>query len=327
MNESSNKRAVIVGVFVLVGLLALLAGILTIGNLHATFTRKMKVVSVFEDVNGLLPGSNVWFSGVKIGTVKTLKFKGKSQVEVIMNIDENAQQYIREDAKVKISTDGLIGNKIIVIFGGTSNAPEVKEGDTLRVETMLSTDDIMKTLQENNKNVLEITKDFKTISKKLANGEGSLGKLMANEDIYNNINATTRSLQLASKRTEQLTASLADFTKKLNKDGTLMNELVTDTVLFKSMSSSILELEMMADTASIMVNELKTASNNPKSAIGVLLYDQDAGKDLKGTIKNLESSTQKLDEDLEALKESFLLRGVYKKRAKKESKKQKRENK
>src|ERR1700712_1699919 len=105
MNESPNKRAIIVGVFVLVGIIFLIAGILTIGNLHQTFSTKLHVTTLFDDVNGLQKGNNIWFSGVKIGTVKKVEFYGKSQVRVIMSIDEKAQQYIRKDAKVKVSSD------------------------------------------------------------------------------------------------------------------------------------------------------------------------------------------------------------------------------
>ena len=105
MNTSPNKRAITVGVFVVLGLVFLTAGVLVIGNIHQTFTRKLRVTSLFDDVNGLQKGSNIWFSGVKIGTVKQVDFFGVSQVKVIMNIDREAQPYIRKDAKVKISTE------------------------------------------------------------------------------------------------------------------------------------------------------------------------------------------------------------------------------
>jgi phospholipid/cholesterol/gamma-HCH transport system substrate-binding protein len=320
MNESPNRRAVIVGLFVLVGIIILLGGILTVGNLHATFIKKMKVTAIFEDVNGLLPGSNVWFSGVKIGTVKKLSFYGKSQVEVELNIDKELQPYINRDSKVKIGSDGLIGNKILIIFGGTEKAGDIQEGDTLHVEKVLSTDDVMNTLQQNNKNILAITNDFKVISKRLANGEGTLGKLMTDESIYNNINATTRSLQQASVQAQQMMHTLSAFTSKLDDDGTLLNELVTDTVVFQSMAATMARLQNIADSASVMVNNLKEASNNPNSTLGVLLKDDASGERMKQTIKNLESSSQKLDEDLELLKHSFLLRGAYKKQEKEKKK-------
>ena len=320
MKESPNKRAVIVGMFVLIGVLILLAGILTVGNLHTTFTKKMKVTAVFDDVNGLLPGSNIWFSGVKIGTVKTLSFSGKSKVQVEMNIDEASQQYIRKDAMVKIGSDGLIGNKILIIYGGTVDAGEVNEGDTLRVATVLSTEEVMSTLQQNNKNILAITNDFKIISKRLVNGEGTLGKLMTDESVYDNINATTKSLQQASVKAQELMASLAEFTSKLDDEGTLMNDLVTDTVMFQNMSESIEKLQQMADSAAVMVNNLKAASEDPNSTVGVLLHDEESGAHLKATIKNLEESSVKLNEDLELLQDSFLLKGAKKRKEKEEKK-------
>jgi len=320
MSESNNKRAVIVGIFIFVGILILLGGILAIGNIKDTFTQKMSITTHFEDVNGLLPGGNVWFSGVKIGVVKRLRFYGKSQVEVILNIDKNAQQYIRKNAKVKISTDGLIGNKIIVITGGTSLADEVEEGDTLGVLKSLSTEDMMSTFQESNKNLVEITTDLKVVSKKLASGNGSISKLLNEDKVYNNIAATTASLEYSAGKTKKMMNSINDFTGNLNKKGTLVNDLVTDTVVFNSMKASFLKIQQMADTTKILISNLKAASSDTKSPVGVMLHDEETGKHLKETIKNLETSSQKLDKDLEAMQHNFLLRGYFKKEEKRKKK-------
>lgn len=318
MNDSPNKRAVVVGIFVFVGLIFFLAGILLVGNLHETFTDKMEVVSHFDEVNGLQKGNNVWFSGVKIGVVSSMEFYGKSQVQVGLKIDRKAQKYIREDAMVKISSDGLIGNKILVIYGGTGEAPEIQEGDTLKVEKSFSSEDMINTAQENNKNLLAITNDVKTITKKLAAGEGSIGKLLDDSLMYANINATIASLRKASVKADQLIGSLDTFSSGLNKKGTLANELTTDTVVFKSMKTSVLQLQQMADTASVFIANLKKASNNPNTTVGVLLHDEESGARLKETIKNLESSSAKLDEDLKAAQHNFLLRKYFKKQAKAE---------
>lgn len=313
MRESPNKRAAIVGLFVFVGLIFLVSGILMVGNLHKTFTRKVSVVAFFEDVNGLQVGNNIWFSGVKVGTVKDIHFHSRSAVEVTMNVDVKTQEYIRGDAKVKISTDGFIGNKILVIFGGSDQAAQIEEGDTLTVEKGVSQDEVLKILQESNKNLLAITTDFKSISKKAAAGEGTVGKLLNDNSLYDNANTAIQSIQQMSSKGQQLLTNLTTYSAKLNKEGTLANDLVTDTVVFNAIRSFSRQLKQIADTTAVLVTELKTISSDTTTSVGILLHDKEAGARLKATLKNLESSTRKLDIDLEAAQSSFLLRKGMKK--------------
>jgi phospholipid/cholesterol/gamma-HCH transport system substrate-binding protein len=134
--------------------------------------------------------------------------------------------------------------------------------------------------------------------------------------VYEHINAATASLQAASAKAQQLVGSLATFSSGLNKKGTLANELTTDTIVFSSVKASVMKLQQMADTAKVFITNLKQAGNNKNSSIGVLLHDEAAGAHLKETFKNLESSSKKLDEDLEAAQHNFLLRGYFKKKAK-----------
>jgi phospholipid/cholesterol/gamma-HCH transport system substrate-binding protein len=318
MNESHNKRAVVVGLFVFVGILFLVGGILIVGNLRETFTNKIEIVTVFDDVSGLQKGNNIWFSGVKIGTVSSLRFQGTSRVEVKMKIDIKTQPYIRKDAMVKTSNDGIIGNKILIIYGGTPQFAEVQEGDTLAVEKTFTSEDMINMLQENNENFLAITSDFKVISKSLANGEGTIGKLLMEDSVYANINSATASLQMASEKAQQLVSSLAIFGSNLNKKGTLAYEFTTDTVVFSSVKTSVLQLQQTVDTAAVFISNLNQAGSNPNTSIGVLLHDEESGARLKEIIKNLESGSKKLDEDLEAAQHNFLLRGYFKKKEKAE---------
>ena len=265
MKDTRNKRAVIVGIFVFIGIIFLILGILAIGNLNETFKRKIEVVTVFDDVSGLQKGNNIWFSGVKIGIIKNLEFFADRKVKVIMNVDDKAVPYIHKDAFVKLSTDGLIGNKILIIYGGTSLSPEIEEGDTLGVEKTFTSEDMINTLQENNKNLLAITSDFKLISGKLANGEGTVGKLLNDDAVYTQLDAASLSLQKAAARAETLIASLATFSEGLNKKGTLANEITTDTVVFNSLKTTVLQLHQMADTATVFINKIKESVCKPFS--------------------------------------------------------------
>jgi phospholipid/cholesterol/gamma-HCH transport system substrate-binding protein len=324
METSTRKRSITVGLFVIVGILIFVVGILTIGSMKKVFATSISVKTIFHDVNGLKAGNNVWYSGVKIGTVKKISFLDNEQVEVILNIEEKSQEFVRKNAKAKISTDGLIGNKIIVIYGGTQKVPAIEEGDQLAVEKIESTEEMLAVLSENNKNLLGITSAFKTISKNILEGKGTVGMLLNDERLYNDVDQTLSALRKASVNAQVMTASLSGFTAKLNEKGGLANDFVTDTVIMRDIRTTIVKLNETVSSANVMVNNLKstTASlnSNTTSPLGVLLHDEKTASNLKGTLQNLESSTEKLDENMEALRSNFLFRRYFKKKAKEDAK-------
>jgi phospholipid/cholesterol/gamma-HCH transport system substrate-binding protein len=324
METTTRKRSITVGLFVVIGILIFAVGILTIGSMKKAFSSNIAIKTIFHDVNGLKPGNNVWYSGVKIGTVKKIRFLENSQVEVMLNIEEKSQEFIRKNAKAKVSTDGLIGNKIIVIYGGTQKVPAIEDGDQLAVEKIESTEEMLAVLSENNKNLLGITSAFKTISKNILEGKGTVGMLLNDERLYNDVDQTLSTLKKASQNAQAMTASLSGFTAKLNQEGGLANDFATDTVIMRDIRTTIGKLNETVSTANVMVTNLKTASeelnSNTTSPLGVLLHDEKTASNLKGTLENLEASTEKLDENMMALRSNFLFRRYFKRKAKEESK-------
>ncbi|MEZ0612270.1 MlaD family protein [Fibrella sp. WM1] len=319
----SNRRAVTVGLFVLLGIVLLVAGILFLGGQQKRFTSTIQLKAVFKDVAGLKTGNNVWFSGVKIGTVKRIRFTSNSQVEVDMNIEESSAEFIRKDAQATLGSDGLIGNKLIVIVGGTNRAGTIEDGDMLRAREALSTEAIIDTLQVTNRNLLKITQDVGSVVTRVKNGRGLAGALLTDTTVLLNFKNSMASLQRASNNAVQMTNSLSTFTAKLNRPGTLANDLVTDTAIVRDIRSSTARLRQMANQANEAIADVKQATqklNNGNSAIGVLTSDLSVGNDIRSTIRNLNSSTQKLDQNMEALKSNFLFRGYFRKQEKAKAK-------
>jgi phospholipid/cholesterol/gamma-HCH transport system substrate-binding protein len=319
MKPIQTKRAVIVGIFIIIGMAILIAGIFTVGGKRKTFTKTISLAAVFDNVNGLQTGNNVWFSGVKVGIVKKVDLINNSEVEVVMNIEQKSQKFIHKDVKAKVASDGLIGNKIVVIYGGTQQAPMVQEGDLLAVDKPLSTEDMMNTLQANNKNLLDITTDFRLISRRLAEGQGTVGKLLTDDSLMKQLQTTTATLQTASANIKTLTSNVSDYTAKLQTKGALANDLVTDTSFFKTLRASASQIQEASRNAKELTNNLKAVSYNLKDSsnvAGVLFNDKKAAANLKTTVENLQSGTKKFDEDMEALQHNFLFRGFFRRRAK-----------
>ena len=319
MDTKDNKRAIWVGLFLALGLLIFIVGIFTLGGQQKTFSKSIHISSTFDDVEGLKAGNNVWFSGVKIGTISSIKFTGPAQVDVKMRIDAATQQYIHRNAVARISSDGLIGNKIIVIDGGSPQAPVVEDGDLLQSAKLTSTDDMMKTLQQNNQNLLSITGDFKLLSHKILQGKGTVGTLMADSMMAIQLRATMSNLAIATKSAANMAARLDAFSQKINTKGGLADKIFTDTATFAKLKASADQLQKAAANATEMTENLKKASdkvNKTDNPIGVMLNDPKAAAQLQSTINNLQKSSVLLNEDLEAVQHNFLFKGFFKDKAK-----------
>jgi phospholipid/cholesterol/gamma-HCH transport system substrate-binding protein len=323
MSTERNKRNIIVGLFVTVGLLILVAAIFTLGGQQKAFVPHLTVKAVFQDVNGLQKGDNVWFSGVKVGTVKAVDFYGTSQVRVTMHIEKKAHEFIRKDARAKIGAEGFIGNKLVVIYGGTPEAGAITGGENLQVEKTQTTDDMLATLQRNNENLIAITTDFKTVSSRLVHGEGTVGALLTDATLYKSLQNTAANLQKAARNSEALSSQIADFTSQLRTPGTLANGLVSDTVIMSNLKLAVQQINDAANETSSFTSNLKTASSQLSSndnALGLLLNDTHSAEQVKSILENLNAGSHKLDENLEALQHNFLFRGYFRRKAKREAK-------
>jgi len=326
--KTKINHSVIVGIFITIGVLLLVAAIYVLGGQQKTFVKAITIKAVFNDINGLQAGNNVWLFGVKIGTVKRVNFYGQTKVEVIMNIEREAQSRVHKDASAKISTDGFIGNKIIVLIGGSVAMPQVENDDYINVAVTPGTDEIFATLQLNNKNLLEITNNIKAVSKKLADGKGTIGQLLNDPAIADGLKAAIEHFKTVSAKSEEVIANVQKFSEGLKKQGTLANELVTDTMVYSTIRNMINNLNTASvnlNNASLKVYGLTDSLQNAGASlgdttkpVGLILNDKQVAQNLKTMVQNLESSSKKLDEDLEAVQHNFLLRGFFKKKEKAE---------
>jgi phospholipid/cholesterol/gamma-HCH transport system substrate-binding protein len=209
-----------------------------------------------------------------------------------------------------------------VIDGGSPNAPVVEDGSVLQVESTLSTDDIMKTLQKNNENLLAITTDFKKLSNQIVQGKGMIGSLMADTVLSDKFRQIVANLQTTTGNTAKMANELSKFSNKINTKGGLADNMLTDTTVFNHLRASVAQLQLATTNATTLTNNLTKASNKlntTDNVLGVLLNDTKQADQMKTTLNFLNESSIKLNDDLEAVQHNFLLKGFFKKKAKAEA--------
>lgn len=318
MSSVENKRSIIVGAFVLIGLIILIAGIFVMGSKQNRFAKTVHVTTSFNDVSGLKAGNNIWFSGVKVGTVKQINFKSLEEVEVLMTIEEKSREYIRKDAVAKLGTDGFIGNKLILIEGGSPDVPPIEDGDRLSPGSVGGMDAMMQTMELSGGNIVDITRDLRLLLARLNAGEGTLGAMLNDPEMVTDVRTMLHNLTITSQNSVKATNSLIALTDQLNKEGTLVHDLVTDTVIFNSLKTTVAQLNGITQSTQALVLNLQDATKKLESgdnAIGLMLNDPEMADRIRRTMENLESSTEKLDENMEALQHNFLFRGYFRRQA------------
>lgn len=323
MSTNERKRSLTVGLFVLIGLIILVAGILVLGTQQNKFSKNLVVTTYFHDVKGLKVGNNVWFSGVKVGIVKEIKFQSINDVKVVMHIEEKSSQFIREDVVAKLGSDGLIGNAIVNLVGGSDQVPPIQDGDVIKSVGGTDTDAMFATLQTNNENLVEITKNFAILSQQMVEGKGAVGALMTDSTIALSLKNSVSSLNKVMTDVHKASGNLAVLMNKLNSNQGLIHDLTTDTAVFASLRESAAQLQGVTTTASALMDNLNATSarlNDKDNAIGVLTNDPEAAEEIRQILRNLNGSTEKLDENMKALQSNFLFRGYFRKQQKEQEK-------
>jgi phospholipid/cholesterol/gamma-HCH transport system substrate-binding protein len=195
--ESGSKWKL--GLFATAGFVLLLAAIYFIGKQKNLFGSVFRVKSVFNSVSGLKVGNNVRFGGLTVGTVDEIQLITDTSVEVGMVVQKNIKHFIKSDATASIGSDGLMGDKVIVIAPGTTGQKEIEDNGILVTHAPIETDQIMASLKVTADNAALITGQLAQIANKINNGHGTISKLLGDSSIANNITKTMTNLKKSSQ--------------------------------------------------------------------------------------------------------------------------------
>jgi phospholipid/cholesterol/gamma-HCH transport system substrate-binding protein len=142
---------------------------------------------IFKDINGLQVGNNVRFAGINVGIVDAIEQVTDSTVRVDMLIVESSRKFMKTNANALVSSDGLMGNKIVVIIPGTAGKEMVSDNAFLTTTQSVNIDEIMVKLKTTATNAADISGHFSAIMLNVHEGKGTIGKLLMDSTLGQNV--------------------------------------------------------------------------------------------------------------------------------------------
>jgi phospholipid/cholesterol/gamma-HCH transport system substrate-binding protein len=199
MEAHAPKIKARLGLFIAGGLALFVVAVFLIGKQTNLFNPVFKLTTTFYNVSGLQVGSNIRFSGINVGTVDNIVIINDTTVRVDMLIRENVRQFIKTDCEAAIGSAGIIGDRLLIITQGSNDAPLVKDGQHIASKEPVETDAIMASLKVTGDNAAIISDQLAEIMTKVNSGEGTLGRLIQDSTMAENVNQTIVNLRKSSK--------------------------------------------------------------------------------------------------------------------------------
>ncbi len=288
-----------VGVTVVFATIVLGILILLMTGSSGLFSKKLTLIAYFDNAGGLRKGAPVQLEGVTVGNVKDIRIVGGrplEPVQVIMNVGKKYADHIRKDSTASLSTAGVLGETFVDIGSKLAQGPPAVSGDTLAAIGKADIFDMVKSGQGTLQNMDTLLKRLDRIVFKVENGEGSVGKILNDPELYNRINTLVSQLQAT---VDEVTHGKGSIAKLINNDD-----------LYQRVNASILKLDRVIDgvdqgkgTVGKLMKDpaLYNQSQETISKANKLMDDINAGKGTIGRLAKDDALARKLESTVDKL--------------------------
>jgi phospholipid/cholesterol/gamma-HCH transport system substrate-binding protein len=289
-----------VGVLIVIAIIILAFAAVRLGQAGNLFGKRFQVVSFVANASGLRVGGPVTVAGQLAGSIKDIQFLPPDQdttknLKLLLEIDRKLTDQVRADSRAKIKTMGLLGDKVFDISVGTPRYRTLHEGDTLLITPSIDYEAVVQQASGAINEVVGLTRDLKKVTGGITRGEGTLGQLVTNRQLYDQLNGTLA-------RTSALMARLE------NPKGTI-GRLLDDPQLYYSLNRTVASADtiirqMTAGNGSIgklmrddtLYVHLVSVVSRADSLVGAMASG-------KGTMQKLFTDQQLYDQLLKAVTE------------------------
>lgn len=292
------------GLFIFLGSTLLVILIFLLGNKDQLFTSTFTVKTYFQNTGGLRNGASVRFGGIDVGAVKGVRIvnDGTGRIEISMRIKDEIRSFLKKDSRASVETEGLVGNKVVVITMGSDQAEEIVDGGTILAIEPLSFADIIEETQGIMAYTKDMTKNLSEIVEKVNKGEGTIGKILNDDQLYN---------------------AAANLTKSADKSMvSLTDDMKGVIALFDELGRGVKDVVRNINNVVTRIDTVLEGVSEGKGLLGSLVSDN--GKEsesINQILDNLvvvsedaKTSASRLAENMEALKHNWLFKSYFEER-------------
>ncbi len=296
-----NLTGAKLGIFIFLGSTLLVIGIFLLGNKESLFRPTFTVKAYFKNIEGLRNGAPVRLGGIDVGSVKNIEIVKDTtgKVEVTMRLHNEVQRFIRKDTKASIETEGLVGNKVVVLEIGSATADLIEEGGTIQAKDPIGFGAVIEETQGIMGYTKEMTKNMADLFERINKGEGTIGKILTDDKLY--FQAT-------------------ELTKRADQSlGAIIIELEKVSQIFKTLGSGVSEVITNVNQAVIEVDTIIEGVSKGRGLLGQVLvegskYDSlftNTMSEIQKTSVEARIAASRLSENMEALKHNWLFKSYF----------------
>ena len=271
-----------IGIFTIVGILILVVGIFFIGKNKNMFGNTFTIYGTFNTVGGLQAGNKIRFAGIDVGTVENISIVSDTMVRVDMLLQSKVKPFLKATSMASIGSDGLMGDKLIMITAGGPDVTLLKDGEKIRTTNPLDFDKTIARMTKVAENAEVLSRSLAGITVQLSEGKGSLGRLLYKDDL-------AVSMEGAVNNVKNMTGSLAGVSSDIKSGRGSIGRLLYSDELAKS-------LEATAAGAKVTMSTVNDAafgfSENMKALQGNILFRGYFKRQAKSKAKAKEAALQ-----------------------------------
>ncbi|MEO8563378.1 MAG: MlaD family protein [bacterium] len=240
-----------------------------LGQSANLFAKQYELTAFLPDANGLREGGSVMVAGQLAGTVTKIEFlpvdaDTTRNLRLTLAVDADVREQIRRDSRGKLRTLGLLGDKVFDITPGTPRFTPLKDGDTVSVIPALDYEAVVAQASSAVTDMVALTKDMRAITGGLVRGDGTVGQLLTNRALYDQLNGTLGRANTMLSRLQ-------------NPNGTV-GRMLDDPALYDKL------VRVIGSTDSLVLS-----INNSKGTAGLLLRDTTLYRNMVGITHGADS--------------------------------------